>query len=108
MCTYRCYLLDRADGILSTADIECAGDEEAQQAARRMLRDRSPYDYAIEVWDGARQIFIRSAIQARKRQHDRMVARTGARTATTSRAPPRNEGQAFVPLMRDSVRRCGK
>jgi hypothetical protein len=22
-----------------------------------MLRDRSPYHYAIEVWDGARQIF---------------------------------------------------
>jgi hypothetical protein len=57
MCTYRCYLLDRADGILSTADIECAGDDEAQQTAGRMLRDRSPYHYAIEVWDGARQIF---------------------------------------------------
>jgi hypothetical protein len=57
MYTHRCYLLDRAGGILSTADIECAGDDEAQQIAGRMLRDRSSYDYAVEVWDAARQIF---------------------------------------------------
>jgi hypothetical protein len=57
MYTYRCYLLDRADEILSTADIDCAGDDEAQQIAGRMLRDRPSYSYAIEVWDGARQIF---------------------------------------------------
>jgi|SRR6185312_2289114 len=98
MCTYRCYLLDRADGILSTADIECAGDEEAQQAAGRMLRDRSPYDYAIEVWDGARQIFIRSAIQARKRQHDRIVARTGASPTATTRARPETKVQRSFRL----------
>jgi hypothetical protein len=57
MYKYRCFLLDGANGISSTADIECAGDDEAQQIARQMLRDRASNDYAIEVWDGARQIF---------------------------------------------------
>jgi hypothetical protein len=57
MYTYRCFLLDRADGISSTADIECAGDDEAQKIAGQMLRHRLSYDYAIEVWDGARQTF---------------------------------------------------
>ena len=55
MRAYRCYLMNTAKMITAVEVIECAGDDEARQAALRLLRERSPY--AVEVWDEARKVF---------------------------------------------------
>ncbi len=55
MRAYRCYLMNRAKMITATEVIECADDIEAQQAALRLLDERSPY--TVEVWDEARKVF---------------------------------------------------
>jgi hypothetical protein len=52
--TYRCYFLNKADAIVAVEEIECAGEEDARQAALRLLRERP--GYAVEVWDRARKI----------------------------------------------------
>jgi len=52
--TYRCYFLNKADAIVAVEEIECAGEEDALQAALRLLRERP--GYAVEVWDRARKI----------------------------------------------------
>ena len=54
MQTYRCYYLDKAEAIVAVEQIECDSDDEARQAAVKLLRERP--SYAIEVWDRARKI----------------------------------------------------
>ncbi len=54
MPTYRCYFLNKANAIVAVEEIECAGEEDARQAALRLLRERPAY--AVEVWDRARKI----------------------------------------------------
>ncbi|HKW52713.1 MAG TPA: hypothetical protein VJO12_03415 [Stellaceae bacterium] len=54
MPTYRCYFLNKADVIVAVEEIECAGEEEVRETARRLLRER--LGYAVEVWDRARKI----------------------------------------------------
>jgi hypothetical protein len=54
MPTYRCYFLNRANAIVAVEEIDCAGEEEARQAALHLLRERP--DYAVEVWDRARKL----------------------------------------------------
>jgi hypothetical protein len=54
MPTYRCYFLNHADAIVAVEEIDCAGEEDAREAALRLLRERPVY--AVEVWDRARKI----------------------------------------------------
>jgi len=54
MPIYRCYFLNKADAIVAVEEIECAGEEDARQAALRLLRERP--SYAVEVWDRARKV----------------------------------------------------
>jgi hypothetical protein len=54
MPTYRCYFLNKADAIVAVEEIECAGEDDARQAALRLLHERP--GYAVEVWDRARKI----------------------------------------------------
>ena len=54
MLTYRCYFLNKADAIVGVEEIDCADDEDARQAALKLLRERP--SYAIEVWDRARKL----------------------------------------------------
>lgn len=42
MHAYRCYFMNAAKMITAVEVIECANDGEAQQAALRLLRERSP------------------------------------------------------------------
>src|SRR6185312_381187 len=99
MFTYRCFLLDRADRISSTADIECAGDDEAQKIAGQMLRHRLSYDYAKYGTERARS-FIRFAIQKRNRCYDRILARRCPTATRTGSAHPETRVKHFVSLMR--------
>ncbi len=54
MQAYRCYFLNKAETIVAVEQIECDSDDEARQAALKLLRERP--GYAIEVWDRARKI----------------------------------------------------
>ena len=54
MPTYRCYFLNKANAIVAVEEIECAGEEDARQAALRLLRERP--SHAVEVWDRARKV----------------------------------------------------
>ena len=61
---YRCYFLDQSDAIVFHNDIECDGDGEATQVALGLLCERSR-DYAVEVWERARQIFYQVRAMSR-------------------------------------------
>jgi hypothetical protein len=54
MPTYRCYFLNKADAIVAVEEIECACEDDARQAALRLLHERP--GYAVEVWDRARKV----------------------------------------------------
>lgn len=62
MRAYRCYLLNKAGTIAGVEIIDCDGDGDAQQAALKILRERSPH--AVEVWDEARQVFSKAGEDA--------------------------------------------
>ena len=55
MHVYRCYFRASTGHILALEVIRCGGDDEAKQAAARMIRERPDY-HAIELWDLGRQI----------------------------------------------------
>jgi hypothetical protein len=54
---YRCYFLNESGSITAIEPIECFGDDELLRVALKMLRAR-PHHYAIEAWDGDRQVLI--------------------------------------------------
>lgn len=66
MRAYRCYLMNKAGMIAGVEIIDCAGDGDAQQAALKILRERSPH--AIEVWDEARRVFTKTGDAAATEQ----------------------------------------
>ena len=52
MAPYRVYIINGEDRILIGSSARCASDDEACQAARRMLRN----DARAEVWLGSRLV----------------------------------------------------
>ena len=53
--TYRFYLLDDGDHVVTAHEIEAGTDEEASELAAAMLREQARHR-AIEVWDRARKV----------------------------------------------------
>ncbi len=56
---YRCYFVNESGSITALESIECLGDDEVSQVALKMLRAR-PYHYAIEAWDGGKQVLYQA------------------------------------------------
>jgi hypothetical protein len=56
MPTYRCYLLNYSDNIVSVDSLQADEDKIAMVIATRLLRQQHPTSAAMEVWDRSRRL----------------------------------------------------
>jgi hypothetical protein len=54
MSTYRCYLLNDANNIVSVDSVQADEDETAMAMAASLLRGQHPTSAAMEVWEERR------------------------------------------------------
>jgi hypothetical protein len=56
MLTYRCYLLNDSDNIVSVDSVQAEEDETAMVMAASLLRQHHPTSAAMEVWEQRRRL----------------------------------------------------
>ncbi|HJR21085.1 MAG TPA: hypothetical protein VJ822_05655 [Dongiaceae bacterium] len=56
MPTYRCYLLNYADNIVSVDSLQADDDDIAMVMATGLLREQHPTSAAMEVWEQRRRL----------------------------------------------------
>jgi hypothetical protein len=56
MLTYRCYLLNWSDNIVSVDSVQADEDGIAMVMATSLLRDQHPTSAAMEVWEQRRRL----------------------------------------------------
>ena len=56
MPTYRCYLLNYSDNIVSVDSVQADGDDIAMIMATGLLREQHPTSAAMEVWEQRRRL----------------------------------------------------
>lgn len=56
MLTYRCYLLNWSDNIVSVDSVEADEDDTAMAMAISLLRDQHPTSAAMEIWEQKRRL----------------------------------------------------
>jgi hypothetical protein len=56
MLTYRCYLLNWSDNIVSVDSVQAEEDDTAMVMAVSLLRDQHPTSAAMEVWEQRRRL----------------------------------------------------
>lgn len=56
MLTYRCYLLNYSDNIVSVDSVQADGDAIAMAMAASLLREQHPTSAAMEVWEQRRRL----------------------------------------------------
>jgi hypothetical protein len=56
MVTYRCYLLNWSDNIVSVDSVQAEGDDTAMVMAVSLLREQHPTSAAMEVWEQRRRL----------------------------------------------------
>lgn len=56
MRTYRCYLLNASDNIISVDSVQAEEDDAAMAMAGSLLRDQHPISVAMEVWQQRRRL----------------------------------------------------
>jgi hypothetical protein len=56
MLTYRCYLLNYSDNIVSVDSVQAEEDDIAMVMATSLLREQHPTSAAMEVWEQRRRL----------------------------------------------------
>jgi hypothetical protein len=56
MLTYRCYLLNWSDNIVSVDSVQANEDDTAMVMAVSLLREQHPTSAAMEVWEQRRRL----------------------------------------------------
>jgi hypothetical protein len=56
MLTYRCYLLNWSDNIVSVDSVRAEEDDTAMVLAISLLREQHPTSAAMEVWEQKRRL----------------------------------------------------
>lgn len=56
MLTYRCYLLNWSDNIVSVDSVQAEKDDTAMVMAISLLREQHPSSAAMEVWEQKRRL----------------------------------------------------
>jgi hypothetical protein len=56
MLTYRCYLLNWSDNIVSVDSVQAEEDDTAMVMAIGLLREQHPTSAAMEVWEQKRRL----------------------------------------------------
>lgn len=56
MLTYRCYLLNWSDNIVSVDSVQADEDDAAMAMATSLLREQHPTSAAMEVWEQKRRL----------------------------------------------------
>ena len=56
MLTYRCYLLNYSDNIVSVDSVQADEDDLAMVMATNLLRQQHPTSAAMEVWEQRRRL----------------------------------------------------
>ena len=56
MLTYRCYLLNWSDNIVSVDSVQAKEDDAAMVMAISLLREQHPTSAAMEVWEQKRRL----------------------------------------------------
>ncbi|NJO33796.1 MAG: hypothetical protein HC869_12255 [Rhodospirillales bacterium] len=56
MLTYRCYLLNWSDNIVSVDSVQAEADDTAMAMATILLREQHPTSAAMEIWEQKRRL----------------------------------------------------
>ena len=56
MLTYRCYLLNWSDNIVSVDSVQAEEDDTAIMMATSLLREQHPSSAAMEIWEQTRRL----------------------------------------------------
>ena len=56
MLTYRCYLLNWSDNIVSVDSVQAEEDDTAMVMATSLLREQHPTSAAMEIWEQRRRL----------------------------------------------------
>jgi hypothetical protein len=56
MLTYRCYLLNWSDNIISVDSVQADEDDTAMVMATSLLREQHPGSAAMEIWEQKRRL----------------------------------------------------
>ena len=56
MLTYRCYLLNWSDNIVSVDSVQAEEDDTAIMMAASLLREQHPSSAAMEIWEQTRRL----------------------------------------------------
>ena len=56
MLTYRCYLLNWSDNIISVDSVQADEDDTAMVRATSLLREQHPGSAAMEIWEQKRRL----------------------------------------------------
>lgn len=56
MLTYRCYLLNWSDNIVSVDSVQADEDDTAMAMAVGLLREQHPTSAAMEIWEQKRRL----------------------------------------------------
>jgi hypothetical protein len=56
MLTYRCYLLNWSDNIVSVDSVQAEEDDTAMVMAVSLLREQHPTSAAMEIWEQKRRL----------------------------------------------------